>query len=420
MFVTLSAQNVETYENIVKELSSAKYYGRNDYRNGEKLAAEYIMRQFSKICTPDFVEQPKIQEFSYPLNVMRGKLEFAVDGIQYEPSKDFVVKEFSPTSDREMPIIYALNPEYYTPDDFCRCINSLGAENSFVVIDYDLFHKNLDRPGQEIYLTYLMKLNVGGVIFKYSRRPEFFKARSGYNTPFPVVCVGLNFPDNAKRASVTIDSKMLPKHISNNIYAWVKGTSDSDEYYVLIAHYDHNGFMGKDNMFPGANDNASGSAALLTLAEHFSKLENRPEHSILFLWVGGEESNLLGSKYYVNNPIYPLDKIKQLINLDMIGDTGEELVCESGENGQSALDQMKEMVKKYDYFPKITQEELSDNSDHYYFAIKGVPAMYFETKGQYYQYYHTPWDTFENFTSESYVKLFNLVTEFISSNMGGK
>ena len=81
--------------------------------------------------------------------------------------------------------------------------------------------------------------------------------------------------------------------------------------------------MGKDVYFPGANDNASGVAMLLNLANYYSKKENQPKCSIAFIAFAGEEAGLLGSKYFSEHPLIPLNKMKFLVNLDLLG-TGDE------------------------------------------------------------------------------------------------
>lgn len=403
--------HLAAFENIVADLASPEFAGRSLYQDGELRTAEYIMGKFNEYCTSDFVEKPFLQPFNYPLNTTRGDMFFAVDSVEYQPFQDYVIKEFSTGADRTMPIVYALEEDIYTPDKFSAYLGSLGAENSFVVLDYDKFH-TLPSEGDR-YFKYLKDLNLGGVIFKWSEKPNYFKARAFFTTPYPVVCVGPDFPVQAKEATVKFQNEFIEDYTANNVIARIKGTSGSDSCYVFVAHYDHLGMMGKDNVCLGANDNASGTAALLTLAQYYSQPANRPEIDMMFLWVGGEEANLLGSKYYVNNPVYPLENIKYLINLDMIGDTPDMLYYEGGEEANKGLDLFMEINKAHGYFPNPHRGELVDNSDHYYFAMAGVPAMYFESKGEYYKYYHSPDDNLEHFTSESYKMIFEMVKEFV-------
>lgn len=403
--------HVTAFEGIVAELASPEFAGRSLFQDGELRTAEYIMGKFNEYCTSDFVEKPFLQPFRYPLNTTRGDMFFAVDSVEYKPFQDYVIKEFSTGADRTMPIIYALEEDIYTPDKFSAYLGSLGAENSFVVLDYDKFH-SLPSEGDR-YFKYLKDLNLGGVIFKWASKPNYFKARAFFTTPYPVVCVGPEFPAQAKEATVRFQNEFIEDYTANNVIARIRGTSGSDSCYVFVAHYDHLGMMGRDNICLGANDNASGTAALLTLAQYYSQPANRPELDMIFLWVGGEEANLLGSKYYVNNPVYPLENIKYLINLDMIGDTPDMLYYEGGEEANRGLNLFMEINKAHNYFPNPHRGELVDNSDHYYFAMAGVPAMYFESKGEYYKYYHSPSDNLEHFTSESYKMIFEMVKEFV-------
>jgi len=448
--ITGFTQNKEYYERVVMDLSDLKYEGRNDYKNGDIKAAKYIIqalrfdmvqpvpeikmglptnditRGSDALSTVRFNkdEISYIQPFFYPLNVMRGNMEFSVDGKKYEPTYDFIMKEFSTGKKGEFDVYY-LDESRYIPKSFISFLNSGEFKNSFVVIDFELFWKKLDKQGIEIYQTYLGKLtNVGGIILQYDNMPTYYKARSKYTVPLPVVGVGPNFPKNAKKVSINVENEFLKNHEAHNIIAYIKGKTQPDSCIILIAHYDHLGLMGKDIVFPGANDNASGVGMLITLAQHYSKKENRPDNSIMFIFTDGEESNLLGSIYYVNNPLKPLKKIKYLINLDMIGDTGNTITCETGGNGispqknrtkrgEDGLSLFKEINKEYSFFTNFIQNPLSDLSDHYPFAMNGVPSIYFTIEGDFYSYYHTPRDTAEHTSSENYNKLFKLITEFI-------
>src|SRR4030095_9120627 len=108
-----------------------------------------------------------------------------------------------------------------------------------------------------------------------------------------------------------------------NVLGMVPGTLYPDSFIVFTAHYDHLGRMGKKALFPGANDNASGSAMIIDLARYYAQPANRPKCSLLFIAFAGEEAGLIGSRYYTENPILPLEQIKFLINLDLMGN-GEE------------------------------------------------------------------------------------------------
>src|ERR1043166_3939297 len=110
-------------------------------------------------------------------------------------------------------------------------------------------------------------------------------------------------------------------HKAKNVIGYSKGSQKPDSFIVFTAHYDHLGTIGRDAYFPGANDNASGVAMMLDFAR--SNARKPHPYSMLFIAFAGEEAGLLGSYYYVQNPVIALSQISMLINLDLMG-TGDE------------------------------------------------------------------------------------------------
>ena len=116
------------------------------------------------------------------------------------------------------------------------------------------------------------------------------------------------------------------KNPSENILAFIKGSEKPDEIILVSSHYDHEGIK-KGEIYHGADDNASGTTAVLEIAQAFAKAKKAgygPKRSLLFMNFTGEERGLLGSKYYVANPIYPLENIVAGLNIDMIGRVNKE------------------------------------------------------------------------------------------------
>ena len=116
-------------------------------------------------------------------------------------------------------------------------------------------------------------------------------------------------------------SRIIENVDGRNVLGIVEGSDPKlkDEYVIYMAHYDHLGIGKNGYVYNGADDNGSGTVALIELAQAFQSLREKPKRSILFLWVTGEEIGLFGSRYYVNYPIFPLDKTAACINIDMIG-----------------------------------------------------------------------------------------------------
>ena len=113
---------------------------------------------------------------------------------------------------------------------------------------------------------------------------------------------------------------------TENVLAYIKGSSLPEEVLVISSHYDHLGVDAEGNIFNGADDDGSGTVAILEIAEAFKKAQEdgfTPKRSILFLNVTGEEKGLVGSKYYTDNPVFPLSQTVANLNIDMIGRIGE-------------------------------------------------------------------------------------------------
>ena len=183
-----------------------------------------------------------------------------------------------------------------------------------------------------------------------------------------------------------------------NVAAIIEGSDPAlkDEYLVFSCHADH---LGAANglVYLGADDNASGCAALLSLAKAFSESPNKPKRSMLFLWLSGEEIGLFGSQSYVDNPLVPLQKSVADINIDMIGrskgiaDTSENnpmtgpkgVFVISGNQSEELLDIAdkvdKESVIDFDYSLSGRDSELQlfSRSDHFNFVINDIPVLFF-------------------------------------------
>jgi Zn-dependent M28 family amino/carboxypeptidase len=170
---------------------------------------------------------------------------------------------------------------------------------------------------------------------------------------------------------------------SQNVIAKITGTKRPDEYILYTAHWDHLG-IGKpdakgDSIFNGALDNASGTAALLEMARAFQNLEVKPERTILFLAVTGEEQGLLGSEYYGQHPVYPLKKTVADLNMDVISPNEKTNDIVITGYGQNELENDVEEIGKAQgrYIAPESKPEAGHyfRSDHFSLAKVGVPAL---------------------------------------------
>jgi Zn-dependent M28 family amino/carboxypeptidase len=170
---------------------------------------------------------------------------------------------------------------------------------------------------------------------------------------------------------------------SQNVIAKITGTKRPDEYILYTAHWDHLG-VGQpdakgDSIFNGALDNASGTAALLEMARAFKNMEKKPERTILFLSVTGEEQGLLGSEYYGQHPLYSLKKTVADLNMDVISPNEKTNDVVITGYGQNELENDVEVIAKKQgrYIAPESQPEAGHyfRSDHFSLAKVGVPAL---------------------------------------------
>jgi Zn-dependent M28 family amino/carboxypeptidase len=218
----------------------------------------------------------------------------------------------------------------------------------------------------------------------------------------------------AKSIEVNIKAEFEKKHKTQNVLAYVEGSEEPDKFLVVTAHYDHLGKMGKDVVFRGANDNASGVTMLLNLAKHYAKPENQPKYSIVFIAFAGEEAGLLGSMYYVQNPVFPLEDIEFLINLDILGTGGEGITVVNGAVHTKEFETLSKINSDRDYLVKVKKRGKAAISDHYPFSELGVPCFYIYTMGGI-QAYHDVYDVPETLPLTEFEDLFRLLTDFVAT-----
>lgn len=216
-----------------------------------------------------------------------------------------------------------------------------------------------------------------------------------------------------KRMKIT-EVSLKEEKVLNNVAGYIEGSDPilKNEVVVFSGHYDHIGGSG-EKINSGADDDASGCAALLSMAEAFQSLKKKPLRSILFLWVSGEEIGLFGSQSYVDKPLFPLDKTVADLNMDMIGRvkeaadstpstpmTGPNTVFVITDSQSKDLRTIADNVDKksdlnFDYSLSGRDHplQLFSRSDHYNFVKKDIPVLFFSTG--IHSDYHSPGDTVE-------------------------
>jgi hypothetical protein len=220
--------------------------------------------------------------------------------------------------------------------------------------------------------------------------------------------------------------KSVRQLLGENVLGFIEGSDPvlKNEVLVVTAHYDHIGMRGED-IFNGADDNGSGTSTILELAEAFTLAKQRgqgPRRSVLFMLVSGEEKGLLGSAYYVNHPIFPLERTIANINVDMVGRVDERhaenpdyiyvigsdrLSTDLHRINETANERYVGLELDYTYNAESDPNRYYYRSDHYNFAERGIPAIFF-FNGTHADY-HRASDTVDKINFQKMAKIGQLV-----------
>jgi Zn-dependent M28 family amino/carboxypeptidase len=202
-----------------------------------------------------------------------------------------------------------------------------------------------------------------------------------------------------------------------NLVGYVRGTERPDRYLVVTAHYDHLGFHG-GQLHPGADDNASGTAALLALARHLR--ENPPRHTVVVAALDAEEMGLRGARAFVASPPVPRGSILLNVNMDMVSRNERDELYAAGTYHYPALLPLVEEVAGrarvtlrtgHDRPDLPVRDDWTMLSDHGAFHEVGIPFVYFGVEDH--PDYHRPTDTFENIDPDFYVRAVETVLDFV-------
>lgn len=210
--------------------------------------------------------------------------------------------------------------------------------------------------------------------------------------------------------TVTMETQLAAeKYSTQNVIGLWKGTDPEllNEFVVIGAHYDHVG-VNNDSIYNGADDNASGTAGVMEIAQAFTQSKLRPKRSILFMAFAGEEKGLFGSRYYNDNPLFPIENTIAMLNMDMISRNDTNEVAIIGTPTSSDLMQINEKANEtvgmklaYD------QEQYFLQSDHYPFYRQNIPVLFYNTRST--PDLHRPSDDPEKIIPEKMARIGKLV-----------
>ena len=312
-------------------------------------------------------------------------------------------------------------------DKYAESITSEELSDLIYEFSSDKFEgRNTGEPGQKLAVEFIRNFYKSNNIIKADNTEDYFQK----------FLVDFNNREVTRPGNINEDNIDLVK--TENVAAIIEGSIYPNEYIVLTAHLDHVGIEDGE-IFNGADDDGSGSMALLEIAEAFKLAEldgNRPKRSVVILHVSAEEKGLLGSKYYTDNPLYPLDETITNLNVDMIGRTdptrnsnNDEYIYLIGTDRLSTM--LHETSEKVNY--KTVNLELDyrfnawddpnrfyERSDHWHFAKNNIPVIFYFSGTH--EDYHQPTDTAEKIRYELLTKRTRLIfhTAWEIANMDEK
>lgn len=428
---TITAEDLKTHLFI---LAAPEMEGRETGTEGQRKAADYLKQQFQRIgIAPG--NNGNWEQF-YPL--YRDTLtdaQVTVNGTAYQFGKDFTATLNSINSSTLYisEVVY-LGKGDTTTDIRGKAVILAGKQPTQTEI-FRLYQRQpavllFTQPG----IDKQPSSRAGRMYFSlYRSRQSATSVRIS-----EAMAEAILKTDLAKAKDQSLETKTFPAELmirfektiqtiqASNVIGMIEGTDKKDEYVVISAHYDHVGIIG-GKIHPGADDDGSGTVGVLELAEAFAKAKaagKGPRRTILFLAVSGEEKGLWGSEYYGNHPVYPMEKTSIDINIDMIGRKDDNLKSLDSNNHvyligddklSSELPRFVDSINNM-YIKIITDRKYNDpkdpnrlyyRSDHYNFAAKGVPIVFFFDG--IHKDYHKPSDTPDKINYDLHEKRTRLV-----------
>jgi len=359
---------------IIEKLCSKEFAGRGYVKKGIDKAATYLNNTYKDHLLKPLNKHSFSQYFTTPVNTFPGKMIVIVDGKTLIPGVHYIVA-----------------PE------------SKGISGGFMLFAQDSVTYKATDLRREVPL----------IVKKTKKLTWTVSTEQAEYTLIELLKD--SFPGEIKYMDVQIENTFVPKYKLQNVCGFIKGKVKPDSFIVFTAHYDHLGMMGKEAIFPGANDNASGVSMLINLMGYFNA--NKPDYSVAFIAFAGEEAGLLGSKYYVDHPLFPLSKISFLVNMDLMGTGDEGITVVNATEFKQDFENLKKINEEQKLLPLVKPRGKAANSDHYWFTEKGVPAFFIYTMGGI-KAYHDVYDVAATLPLTEYEDLRKLLTAFAKNKMG--
>lgn len=419
------AQTAPNYDPITAQirkdaqaLAGPDMFGRGYQKDGHLLAARYIAGRFEEIGllpvpNKEDAESPFFQPFRITLSLVDGDQKLVLNGKELEIGKDYIIDERSGRADFSEMKVKDLG--FGMPEKFSKSL-----KNTVVVFRSGLPEKIANDPvlkkkyasvaSDDVKIDFATKMQAEGVIII---KNKLTASLSNMPAELPIIEVlETAVPKKRmKRCGMEIQTGIQSVQ-SQNVVGMIKGNVFPDSVVIVSAHYDHLGMQGKA-IFYGGNDNASGTATLISLAAHFAKPENRPRCTMIFMAFTGEEAGLLGSRHYVErDPLMPLEQTKFILNLDLMANGDDGITAVAGLDFPTDFAALQAINTEMNAVPQVKGRTNAPNSDHYFFVKNGVKGMFIYTLGGP-PHYHDVNDTYAEMRFPKAAQVQALLAEFL-------
>jgi aminopeptidase YwaD len=415
---------LQSLKSHIEFLADDKLEGRRAGSNGEKLATEYLVNQFKSIgLSPAGTNGSYLQ----PFDVSEGKqilktTMFNINQHELVTGTDFFPLSFSPNCTGFEAMVSPSLAETGQP-----WFKDIG----------DMLLNNKENPHFDLQAQLRTEIKNASdkgakalILYNSSNLPDQLKFDGKDKSEAAAIPVLYLMPGAREKymqdLSAAYDTKIKvdigPKsRQANNVIAYID--NGADRTIVLGAHFDHLGYgedgnsmvrTGEKQIHNGADDNASGTAALIELARLLKKTKS-PRSNYLFLAFSGEELGLYGSKFYVDNPTLPLDKVNYMINMDMVGrlNDSSKTITVGGFGTSPAWNEILYGVKKPGFNIKIDSSGTGP-SDHTSFYRKNIPVLFFFTG--LHSDYHRPSDDAARINYNGELQIVNYINAVIQKS----
>ncbi|WP_324675232.1 M28 family metallopeptidase [Hymenobacter sp. GOD-10R] len=399
-------QDMPRVRQTIRDLTSPALHGRGYVQQGDQKAASYLRTRFQALglqpLTPSYT-----QPFTLAVNTFPGRAELRCGNTRLQPGVDFIVEPASGGGTLAKSATQ-LDTLVFSDEAVQQRFLAQPLRGQVVV----LRQRDLARLAKEPLLAQHLDQASARITLMNGKLTASIAQEQVSQVRLQVLAS--KWPTSVKASiKIKVDAKLEPYYNTQNLIGYVRGRTQPDSFLVVTAHYDHLGQMGKDIYFPGANDNASGTAMLLELAAYYAQPVHQPAYSIAFIVFGAEEAGLLGSQYFTEHPLFPLTHIRFLMNLDLLGTGDEGITVVNGRLLESAFQHLTQLNDANHFVPQIAARGRAANSDHFPFSERGVPAFFLYTRGGI-TAYHDVYDRAETLPLTAFTGVFHLITNFLA------